>query len=877
MELIEAKIINFGKLSNQNITFNKGLNSFLHENGWGKTTLTVFIKSMFYGMEYTTSKDIEKNERQKYKPWQGGVYGGSLSFSHNGKKYRVSRIFGAKKGEDSFELINLDSNKISNDFSTDLGNELFGINRDTYGRSVHVVLGQTIEGSDDISARLNNLVEDGDVSNFENARKTLEEKATALKAKKGSGGLLSKIQEQIEDDRRKLEEIEGMSRQNEKVGKALENEMAELEQLSAKQMELTTQMAGNAKWESKVHYLELKDNVAAVEKEIDGYKDFFGGVIPSAEVVSNIDSIARSFISEESNANKGLITKSEKDDYESLNAYFGGDIPAKEDISKCLETDRKYKDFKQKESEKRLNQEELQELDSLKRTFNENEINDAIIEKYSSAASEIQTQKTQLIGLESDLKIEQAKYEMEQQNKQKNTKRTMLVLSGAVSCIISVVLFVTGISFIAGCSLLGVGIVFVVYGFVSKPKKTEDPELLNSIEQKKQAYQQLQEAVTKKENDYKAFIARYSNAEEADHSAFNKILVNYNRFKNLVDKSNSYKNWLASEPMKASDYEEALKVFICRYCKSDNVSNVPALIQILNEKLQKRSELSAKINSSAENQENLNRDKEKLTAALVQYKTNKSENLNIQVQEVHSVLTKLENAKDSLEQAKRKVEDFENDPRNNIEEFASLTKPEKDTETLQNLINETNGDISEKNRIIDSYKNTIDANNIVIEKTEDIETDIECLSEQKKEKTEEYAMLNKTIELLSMAKEKLDENYSAPMTQGFDRYIKMIGSNLDLVIDTDLKVSVDESGMLHDSNYLSEGYKDIVNFCSRMALVDALFEEVKPPVILDDPFVNLDDSKVPNALELVKKMAEEKQILYFACHKSRDVSMQTGK
>lgn len=877
MELIEAKIINFGKLSNQNITFNKGLNSFLHENGWGKTTLTVFIKSMFYGMEYTTSKDIEKNERQKYKPWQGGVYGGSLSFSHNGKKYRVSRIFGAKKGEDSFELINLDSNKISNDFSTDLGNELFGINRDTYGRSVHVVLGQTIEGSDDISARLNNLVEDGDVSNFENARKTLEEKATALKAKKGSGGLLSRIQEQIEDDRRKLEEIEGMSRQNEKVGKALENEMAELEQLSAKQTELTTQMAGNAKWESKVHYLELKDNVAAVEKEIDGYKDFFGGVIPSAEVVSNIDSIARSFISEESNANKGLITKSEKDDYESLNAYFGGDIPAKEDISKCLETDRKYKDFKQKESEKRLNQEELQELDSLKRTFNENEINEAIIEKYSSAASEIQTQKTQLIGLESDLKIEQAKYEMEQQNKQKNKGRIVFFLSGAASFLISVMLFVTGISFIAGCSLLGVGIVFVVYGFVSKPKKTENPELLNSIEQKKQAYQQLQETVAKKENEYKAFIARYSNAEEADHSAFNKILVNYNRFKNLVDKSNSYKNWLASEPMKASDYEEALKVFICRYCKSDNVSNVPALIQILNEKLQKRSELSAKINSSAENQENLNRDKEKLTAALVQYKTNKSENLNIQVQEVHSVLTKLENARNSLEQAKRKVEDFENDPRNNIEEFASLTKPEKDTETLQNLINETNGDISEKNRIIDSYKNTIDANNIVIEKTEDIETDIECLSEQKKEKTEEYAMLNKTIELLSMAKEKLDENYSAPMTQGFDKYIKMIGGNLDLVIDTDLKVSVDESGMLHDSNYLSEGYKDIVNFCSRMALVDALFEEVKPPVILDDPFVNLDDSKVPNALKLVKKMAEEKQILYFACHKSRDVSMQTGK
>ena len=82
---------------------------------------------------------------------------------------------------------------------------------------------------------------------------------------------------------------------------------------------------------------------------------------------------------------------------------------------------------------------------------------------------------------------------------------------------------------------------------------------------------------------------------------------------------------------------------------------------------------------------------------------------------------------------------------------------------------------------------------------------------------------------------------------------------------------MDENGKLRASDFLSDGYKDLVNFCSRMALVDALFKEVKPPVILDDPFVNLDDEKVPHALELLKEMAKEKQLLYFACHKSREV------
>ena len=140
MELLNAHIINFGKLSNLDVDFKKGLNSFIHENGWGKTTLSVFIKAMFYGFEQTTSKDADKNEKLKYLPWQGGIYGGNLSFSHNGKNYRITRTFSMKAKEESFEILDLSTNKPSSDFTSDLGNELFGINRETYGRSLHVVL-----------------------------------------------------------------------------------------------------------------------------------------------------------------------------------------------------------------------------------------------------------------------------------------------------------------------------------------------------------------------------------------------------------------------------------------------------------------------------------------------------------------------------------------------------------------------------------------------------------------------------------------------------------------------------------------------------------------------------------------------------------------
>ena len=63
MELIKAHIINFGKFSNFEVDFKKGLNSFIHKNGWGKTTLSVFIKAMFYGMEYTIA-DMQMAEQR---------------------------------------------------------------------------------------------------------------------------------------------------------------------------------------------------------------------------------------------------------------------------------------------------------------------------------------------------------------------------------------------------------------------------------------------------------------------------------------------------------------------------------------------------------------------------------------------------------------------------------------------------------------------------------------------------------------------------------------------------------------------------------------------------------------------------------------------
>jgi uncharacterized protein YhaN len=85
MKLIRLHIENFGRLSNVDMDFTSGVNQVLQENGWGKSTLAAFLRVMFYGLEGARKKELDENDRAKYKPWNGGHFGGSIEFEAGGK------------------------------------------------------------------------------------------------------------------------------------------------------------------------------------------------------------------------------------------------------------------------------------------------------------------------------------------------------------------------------------------------------------------------------------------------------------------------------------------------------------------------------------------------------------------------------------------------------------------------------------------------------------------------------------------------------------------------------------------------------------------------------------------------------------------------
>lgn len=130
MKIIKLHIDNFGRLQNVNLDFSNGINQLFYENGWGKTTLSIFVKSMFYGM--SASRDNIKNERKKYMPWQGGNFGGYLEFSCQKGAFRIVRSFGKTPEGDENQLIDCSTNRQLEIPKEGLGEWLFGVGKETF-------------------------------------------------------------------------------------------------------------------------------------------------------------------------------------------------------------------------------------------------------------------------------------------------------------------------------------------------------------------------------------------------------------------------------------------------------------------------------------------------------------------------------------------------------------------------------------------------------------------------------------------------------------------------------------------------------------------------------------------------------------------------
>ena len=80
--------------------------------------------------------------------------------------------------------------------------------------------------------------------------------------------------------------------------------------------------------------------------------------------------------------------------------------------------------------------------------------------------------------------------------------------------------------------------------------------------------------------------------------------------------------------------------------------------------------------------------------------------------------------------------------------------------------------------------------------------------------------------------------------------------------DLGIEVFVPERGDWVDIENLSQGTLDLVYLAARIGLVRLVTGDRRPPLILDDPFVTLDDTRAARALELLKRISADFQVIY---------------
>jgi len=297
MKLEKAHIENFGKLKNFDVQFNEESNLLLENNGWGKSTLAAFIRIMFFGFQNENKSSVVENERKKYDPWQGGVYGGQLTFAVGKKKYRIERTFGKTRNEDRFVLYDAIKNLPSVDYSENIGEEVFSIDAESFMRSIFI-------GQDDcetnatiqIQKRIGNVAKKiEDIEDYEKAWQRLQEKILEMSPENKEGSLY-KLEKSIAGVESILEKSQGVEEKMDELQQKEKDCLEKRKECLAKQEQLSTELSqkGKRKEQAMLHqeYLTRTEEFTRAKENYDRKRKDFPKTVPQIEILQVIRQMA---------------------------------------------------------------------------------------------------------------------------------------------------------------------------------------------------------------------------------------------------------------------------------------------------------------------------------------------------------------------------------------------------------------------------------------------------------------------------------------------------------------------------------------------------------------------------------------------------------
>lgn len=618
----------------------------------------------------------------------------------------------------------------------------------------------------------------------------------------------------------------------------------------------------------KDKFLEIQNKVNELQKDYLNARKNFPGDIPTKESVLHNLSLCDEMNKYKTIADTYCLNNEENNRLLFLNEKFQEGEPTDNDFRNIRDKNKKLKDYRKIDDKMQLSEEEKIKLDNYKMKFRDDEhiskkisaLQDLWLERVRK--NEMLKQKQQ--ALES---MENLKFETEVSSK----KNIPLIIGGLILLVIGVL--TTGNSAFAGLLLSVLGIIFLIIGFIKKNSKTN---VKNNNESKKESLKEdcayVSKEIEKIDKEIELFFSKLDIAFDIINTKniLQQLMKDATIYESLLERFEKSKE---NNHVKECEslYSEIIS-FLEKYklkCEEE-LEFADAINFLEREKIEFINLTNKKNNWSDANkeyQDKLNRIIEFINAL----NFIKENDIGKQLNNIAEQLNDYNNKKEIYDKEMNIKKNFE--ANNDVEKLMSMSYVDGETDLIKlNEMYESAGikidSIKEKLQFYkNQYNDVIDELDEIISKKEKLEE----LTVQIKNRTKKYEMMEKTQELLTIAKENLTSKYIGPLKNSFSKYYKWITENTaeNYYIDANAKITVSELGMQREVSSFSEGYKDLIGFCLRLSFVDAMYKNEKPMIILDDPFVNLDKNKLEAGKRLLKSLENEYQVIYFTCNENR--------
>ncbi len=274
---IYAMTATFGKLENQTLKLQPGLNIIEAPNEWGKSTWCAFLLNMLYGID-TKERESQGSipTKERYAPWSGSPMSGKIDLCWNSRDITIERSSNPRTPLGDFRAYETQTGiDVPELTAANCGQTLLGVERNVFLRAGFLRLADLPVTQDDaLRRRLNNLVTTGDESgDADKLSQTLRDLKNKCRSNRANGLIpeaeaeRGKLQNQLwelQDLQTQTQNLESRRTELEERLSALENHKQALQYAAAEKDAQQVQQAKKAAQEAKEKVTALSEAVSSL-------------------------------------------------------------------------------------------------------------------------------------------------------------------------------------------------------------------------------------------------------------------------------------------------------------------------------------------------------------------------------------------------------------------------------------------------------------------------------------------------------------------------------------------------------------------------------------------------------------------------------------